>query len=305
LRHHLADAVGAGSHAVYFLVDVGFPRTKLPVDAPDASRYWQAVFELCDNGVVDDPYRRLLAAALVEFPANPTFVRLGAAYLLASSRADGEPDESAVAATVPTPAPRPPRLWFRRRALWAVAGVLVLIPVVPVLVAVVPNAGNEVCRPEPLRGNRLREAPFVLGPAQQDVSVGSVWYSLAHDSADAWMTLAVDLSGNLPSGDRVVVLSTPSRSTTSSRDVVGNGKSFHSDEFDLTPGCNKFPENLVGHPGAVGLRYTFWLLQLDEAQYAAFVQAKHRPDYPTEGFNLDWLRELGVCDLGRFDVDTV
>jgi|GEM_PF-6861373 len=78
------------------LAVAGFPRERLPSGAPDAVTFWRQVDELLHNGTLRDGRRRILAAALEEFPANPVFK--------AGAQADAPADAPAEQGTATEPA---------------------------------------------------------------------------------------------------------------------------------------------------------------------------------------------------------
>jgi TIR domain/Effector-associated domain 1 len=74
-----ARACPSESVARSVLRPLGLRMERLPTWLGTRAEYWWAeVFEEFDNGIIDDPYPRLLASLLDRFPANPVFLRLSA-----------------------------------------------------------------------------------------------------------------------------------------------------------------------------------------------------------------------------------
>ena len=100
------------------LLAVGFPRENVPVMVNPLNA-WQEIFHEFDNGIADQPYRRLLVRALTVYRSNRVFRDLGRRYLGGAAagtepqhgpeRAQPQPTAppAQTAPTAPAPAPAP------------------------------------------------------------------------------------------------------------------------------------------------------------------------------------------------------
>jgi hypothetical protein len=121
LLEALADVCTTDVAAGRMLDSLGFPvrmrpsfNTAVPLDV------WAAVLGQMDNGVIEDPppYRRLLDAALREYPYNRTFQRLARRYGVAAPPTQPAPGRRTVL-----------RVATARRAVAGIAGVVVALGV--------------------------------------------------------------------------------------------------------------------------------------------------------------------------------
>ncbi|EFC85383.1 toll/interleukin-1 receptor domain-containing protein [Parafrankia sp. EUN1f] len=75
-RTALAAVAPDRTSAEMLLVEIDVPRTRLPSFHSTPEHAWFEVFQTLEAGVVAQPCRRLLAAVLVRYPANPVFLDL-------------------------------------------------------------------------------------------------------------------------------------------------------------------------------------------------------------------------------------
>ncbi len=98
----LASVFNDQDSANLVLRHAGFPRERRPPWTTPI-QYWTAITEELDNGIIREPYRRLLREALRVYPTNPVFHPL-----FRSGRESGNPDRPRVLPAPPPPPPNPP-----------------------------------------------------------------------------------------------------------------------------------------------------------------------------------------------------
>lgn len=80
-RQEMARIYISTADAEPVLTRAGFPRERRPnIDYHQPDVAWEQIFRDLENGIIEDPYRTLLARALESYPANPVFTELAHRY---------------------------------------------------------------------------------------------------------------------------------------------------------------------------------------------------------------------------------
>ncbi|KPM52529.1 hypothetical protein ACG83_29855 [Frankia sp. R43] len=88
LRDAVAEMFPPGPSAHQILEEIGVPRGRQPVVGQGtAQQWWGEVFAAFDLGIVATPYRRLLSAAIANYPASATLEALAARRGIADAQA--------------------------------------------------------------------------------------------------------------------------------------------------------------------------------------------------------------------------
>ncbi|SQD96481.1 effector-associated domain EAD1-containing protein [Parafrankia sp. BMG5.11] len=80
-RREIAQVYTTTASAEPMLTRAGYPRERRPnIDYHHPEAAWEEIFRDLGNGIIEDPFRTLLASALESYPANPIFTELAHRY---------------------------------------------------------------------------------------------------------------------------------------------------------------------------------------------------------------------------------
>jgi hypothetical protein len=108
------------------------------------------------------------------------------------------------------------------------------------------------------------------------------------------------LIGNVPAGQRLVMLSWGDPGTVDVGGNHGNGLYYRLGSLRTTGNCWIRPQGSIAYTGAEGITFRHWLLLVGEDRYAEFTGAQYE-----SGYNDVTLDSFNVVRLGYFDIKTI
>jgi Effector-associated domain 1 len=167
------------------------------------------------------------------------------------------------------------------------------------------NPGAVACPAPALPGGTAHTAIVVEPGTVPGLTVASVSYLLSVAGGDAYITLALDLQGTIPAGQRLIMVARGSPTTRDGAGSPGADVDFYKDQYPLpATGCQRFGPMRLGYPGAAGLTYRHRIMLADQAVLSYIATRRTQSSYKTYGINKDELQRRGARLVAGFDVVT-